>query len=68
MLLDFFCEPEAVQDALLLSRQLLFRELAQEFLDKYILIFQKNILIDSDIRHILQRPRFKMEAQVSVSF
>lgn len=62
MFLDFFRQPQAVQDAALFSSQLLVRELAQEFLDKYILIFQKNILIDSYIWHILQRPRFEMEA------
>lgn len=47
MFLDPSCEPQAVQDAFLLGSQLLFRELAQEFLDKYILIFQENILIDA---------------------
>ena len=53
MFLDLACEPQAVQDAFLLGSQLLFRELAQEFLDKYILIFQENILIDAYVGHIL---------------
>lgn len=53
MFLDLSCEPQAVQDAFLLGSQLLFRELAQEFLDKYILIFQENILIDAYVGHIL---------------
>lgn len=62
MFLDLSCKPQAVQDAFLLSSQLLFRELAQEFLDKYILIFQENILIDAYVGHILQGPRPEMEA------
>lgn len=62
MFLDLSCEPQAVQDAFLLGSQLLFRELAQEFLDKYILIFQENILIDAYVGHILQGPRSEMEA------
>lgn len=66
--LNFFRKPQAVQDSFLFSNQFLFRDLAQEFLDKYILVFQENILIHSYIWHILQGPRFKMEDYMSVSF
>lgn len=60
-LLDVFSQAQAVQDALLLSSQVLCRDLAQELLNKYILIFQKNVLIDSYIWHILQGSRFELE-------
>lgn len=60
--LDFVREPQAVQDALLFSSQFRFRNLAQEFLDKYSLIFQENILIIAYMWHILQGPRLEMEA------
>lgn len=62
MLLDLSRQPQAVQDTFLLGGQLLFRDLAQEFLDKYLLILQENILIDAYIWHILQGPRLEMEA------
>ena len=62
MFLDLSRQPQAVQDAFLLGSQLLLRELAQEFLDKYILILQENILIDAYVGHILQGPRLEMEA------
>lgn len=66
--LDVTGQLQAMHDALLLSSQVLCRDLAQELLDKYILIFQENVLIDSYIWHFLQGPRFEVDAYMSVPF
>lgn len=60
-LLDVIGQAQAMHDALLLSSQVLCRDLAQELLNKYILILQENFPIDSCIWHILQGPRFELE-------